>query len=47
MARETKKQATPQAGYAPATEVIAAGRDPKAQGGMVNPPVYHASTIVS
>ena len=46
MARETKKQATPEAGYAPATEVIEAGRDPKAQGGMVNPPVYHASTVI-
>lgn len=46
MARKTKKPATPKAAYAPATEVIAAGRDPKAQGGMVNPPVYHASTVI-
>ncbi|MCZ6446734.1 MAG: cystathionine beta-lyase [Alphaproteobacteria bacterium] len=46
MARETKKPATPKAGYGPATEVIEAGRDPKAQGGMVNPPVYHASTVI-
>lgn len=30
----------------PATEVIEAGRDPKAQMGVVNPPVYHASTVI-
>jgi cystathionine beta-lyase len=46
MARETKNKGTPKAGHAPATEVIAAGRDPKAQHGIVNPPVYHASTVI-
>jgi cystathionine beta-lyase len=46
MARETTKKGTPQAGHAPATEVIEAGRDPKAQHGVVNPPVYHASTVI-
>jgi len=46
MARKTKNQGTPKAGHAPATEVIEAGRDPKAQHGVVNPPVYHASTVI-
>ncbi len=29
-----------------ATRIIHAGRDPKEQGGMVNPPIYQSSTIV-
>ena len=29
-----------------ATRLVHAGRDPAAQHGMVNPPVYHASTVV-
>jgi len=28
------------------TKIVSAGRDPKAHGGAVNPPVYHASTIL-
>jgi cystathionine beta-lyase len=31
----------------PDTQVVVAGRDPQAYGGTVNPPVYHASTILS
>ncbi len=46
MVRETKKQRSPGAEHAPATEVTEAGRDPKAQRGVVNPPVYHASTVI-
>jgi len=46
MTLETKKQRTPKTGHAPATMVIEAGRDPKTQGGVVNPPVYHASTVI-
>ncbi len=30
----------------PDTQVVSAGRDPMAQHGVVNPPVYHASTIL-
>jgi cystathionine beta-lyase len=29
-----------------ATRIIHAGRDPKEQGWMVNPPIYQTSTIV-
>ena len=29
-----------------ATEVTEAGRDPRSQMGVVNPPVYHASTVI-
>lgn len=32
--------------HRPATRIIEAGRDPAAQDGAVNPPVYHASTIL-
>ncbi len=46
MVRETKKQRSSGAEHAPATEVTEAGRDPKAQRGVVNPPVYHASTVI-
>ena len=30
----------------PATRVVTAGRDPKSYHGFVNPPVYHASTVL-
>jgi cystathionine beta-lyase/cystathionine gamma-synthase len=30
----------------PATRVVTAGRDPKSYHGFVNPPVYHASTVI-
>lgn len=30
----------------PATQIVAGGRDPFAQHGFVNPPVYHASTVL-
>ena len=33
--------------YKQATKIVTAGRDPAANHGVVNPPVYHASTIVS
>ncbi|MGE3149136.1 MAG: PLP-dependent transferase, partial [Pseudorhodoplanes sp.] len=29
-----------------ATRLVTAGRDPKSQWGFVNPPVYHASTVI-
>ncbi len=32
--------------HRPETEVIAAGRDPARQMGIVNPAVYHASTVI-
>lgn len=37
MASKTSRQAT---------KIVHAGRDPKQQGGMVNPPIYQSSTIV-
>lgn len=33
--------------WSPATRLLHAGTDPAAQNGAVNPPVYHASTILS
>jgi cystathionine beta-lyase len=37
---------TPKAPLQPETRLVTAGRDPKAQHGFVNPPVYHASTVL-
>jgi cystathionine beta-lyase len=37
---------TPKAPLKPETRLVTAGRDPKAQHGFVNPPVYHASTVL-
>ena len=36
----------PTAPLKPETRLVTAGRDPKAQHGFVNPPVYHASTVL-
>ena len=30
----------------PATSIVTAGRDPQSYHGFVNPPVYHASTVL-
>jgi len=30
----------------PETKVVTAGRDPKSNHGFINPPVYHASTVL-
>ena len=30
----------------PATRLVTSGRDPQAYHGFVNPPVYHASTLL-
>ncbi len=37
---------TPKKPLSPETRLITAGRDPQAQFGFVNPPVYHASTVL-
>lgn len=37
---------TPQKKLKPETRLITAGRDPQSQYGFVNPPVYHASTVL-
>ena len=37
---------TPKSPLSPETRLITAGRDPQAQFGFVNPPVYHASTVL-
>jgi len=37
---------TPKNPLKPETRLITAGRDPQAQFGFVNPPVYHASTVL-
>jgi cystathionine beta-lyase len=37
---------TPKNSLKPETRLITAGRDPQAQFGFVNPPVYHASTVL-
>jgi cystathionine beta-lyase len=37
---------TPQRPVKAETRLISAGRDPKSQFGFVNPPVYHASTVL-
>ena len=39
----TKRPKTP---VKPATRLVNAGRDPSSQHGFVNPPVYHASTVL-
>ena len=36
----------PKSPLSPETRLITAGRDPQAQFGFVNPPVYHASTVL-
>ena len=36
----------PKTALKPETRLVTAGRDPKAQHGFVNPPVYHASTVL-
>ena len=46
MAREKKDRKKTGRRHHPATEVTEAGRDPKAQMGVVNPAVYHASTVI-
>src|SRR5258708_37931718 len=37
---------TPKAPIKPETRLVNAGRDPKDYHGFVNPPVYHASTVL-
>jgi len=37
---------TPKTPVKPETKLVNAGRDPKGQHGFVNPPVYHASTVL-
>jgi cystathionine beta-lyase len=37
---------TPKTPLSPETRLVAAGRDTKGQHGFVNPPVYHASTVL-
>jgi cysteine-S-conjugate beta-lyase len=37
---------TPKPPLKPETRLVTAGRDPEAQHGFVNPPVYHASTVL-
>src|SRR5450756_2890588 len=37
---------TPQSQLKPETRLVTAGRDTKGQHGFVNPPVYHASTVL-
>ncbi|HEU5018970.1 MAG TPA: cystathionine beta-lyase [Pseudolabrys sp.] len=41
----TKKPQHPRS-LEPATRLVTAGRDPRSQFGFVNPPVYHASTVL-
>jgi len=36
----------PQPPHKPATKLVTGGRDPSAHHGFVNPPVYHASTVL-
>jgi cystathionine beta-lyase len=35
-----------QSSHRAATKVVTAGRDPASYHGFVNPPVYHASTVL-
>jgi cystathionine beta-lyase len=46
MAQQTKDLKNKGRPHRKATEVTKAGRNPKAQLGVVNPPVYHASTVI-
>ncbi len=39
-------EAKPKHPLKPETRLVTAGRDPQAQFGFVNPPVYHASTVL-
>ena len=41
-----KKNSNGQNSHRAATKVVTAGRDPSAYHGFVNPPVYHASTVL-
>ncbi len=41
-----KKNSDGQNSHRPATKVVTAGRDPASYHGFVNPPVYHASTVL-
>src|SRR5271166_185169 len=41
-----KKKSNGQNSHRAATKVVTAGRDPSAYHGFVNPPVYHASTVL-
>ena len=46
MARDKDEKHHGTVKHRPATKVTQVGRDPKAQMGVVNPPVYHASTVI-
>ncbi len=46
MAQKKTSQGAKTRKHRPATEVTKAGRDPRSQMGVVNPPVYHASTVI-
>src|SRR5271165_3252396 len=41
-----KKSNGPNPSHRAATKVVTAGRDPTSYHGFVNPPVYHASTVL-
>src|SRR5271166_3682945 len=41
-----KKKSNGQNSHRAATKVVTAGRDPASYHGFVNPPVYHASTVL-
>ena len=41
-----KKKSTGPNSHRAATKVVTAGRDPASYHGFVNPPVYHASTVL-
>jgi cystathionine beta-lyase len=43
---EKRADEKPHAELKPATRLVVAGRDPASQHGFVNPPVYHASTVL-
>ena len=46
MARKPRGDGGRKPQHGKGTQVTEAGRDPKAQMGVVNPPVYHASTVI-
>ena len=43
MSKKTEAETKP---FKPATRLVAGGRDASANHGFVNPPVYHASTVL-
>src|ERR1700686_127195 len=45
-APQTTMAKPPKPPFKPETRLVTAGRDPKAYHGFVNPPVYHASTLL-